>query len=222
MYTKLASAIYNDVMGGLRGISSNPSLSLEQLEDDIVDERLQIIKEYALKGVTPYKDLMMSIKCLQLDCASIDRCCNIDNSNETIPHFEIPQILMDFGLDAISYLGATDLQLPFVVYTNITQFKAHKYRKRAKSKPYVFIDTTPNKNNMYDAWVYNAPLLKSITIIAIFKDPRQVMEYNCCSEEDLDNISFLNNEIKKRLTEKKLRYYRQLASAPVTNDQVAR
>ena len=35
---KLASAILNDILSGLRGITSNISLSVEQLEDDIVDE----------------------------------------------------------------------------------------------------------------------------------------------------------------------------------------
>lgn len=54
-YEKLASAIYNDIMSGLRGYSSNPSMSLEQLEDDIIDERLQIIKEYFIKGLVPKK-----------------------------------------------------------------------------------------------------------------------------------------------------------------------
>jgi hypothetical protein len=37
---KLASAIFNDVVSGLRGHHSNISLSLEQLEDDIIDTRL--------------------------------------------------------------------------------------------------------------------------------------------------------------------------------------
>ena len=49
-YEKLSSAIYNDIMSGLRGYSSTPTMSLEQLEDDCVDERLQIIKEYFIKG----------------------------------------------------------------------------------------------------------------------------------------------------------------------------
>ena len=44
MVHKLASAIYNDVMSGLAGITSAPTISMEQLEDDVVDERLQIIK----------------------------------------------------------------------------------------------------------------------------------------------------------------------------------
>jgi hypothetical protein len=29
---KLASAVYNDIVGGLRGYHANPSISMEQLE----------------------------------------------------------------------------------------------------------------------------------------------------------------------------------------------
>jgi hypothetical protein len=43
---------------------------------------------------------------------------------------------------------------------------------RGKDKPYVYIDTTPNENNMYDAFVFNAPLLKRLSVVAIFKDLR--------------------------------------------------
>jgi len=34
-----------------------------------------------------------------------------------------------------------------------------------------------------------------------------------------NNMSFIDNEIKRRLTEKKIRYYRQLATPLVPNDQ---
>ena len=37
---KLASAIRNDVVAGLRGYHTNLSMSMEQLEQDIIDERL--------------------------------------------------------------------------------------------------------------------------------------------------------------------------------------
>ena len=75
---------------------------------------------------------------------------------------------------------------------------------------------------MYDCFVFNAPLLKMVSVIAIFKDPRQVMDFNCCNSEDIDKPSFLNNEIKKRVTEKKIRYYKSYSVPPVINDQIAR
>lgn len=221
-YKKLSSAIYNDVMSGLRGLSSNPSMSLEQLEDDIIDERLQIIKEYTLKGIIPKKDLLLSINCIPVDCAPLEKClCDIDPVSQTITgHFEIPQLLSDYGIEWIEYLGTTDKSIPFLYYTNPTMMKYHQYRKRGKHKPYVWIDTTPNENNMYDCFIFNAPLIKQVSIIAVFKDPRQLEFYGCCSEVDTTNMTFIDAEIKKRLTEKKLRYYRQLAAPIEPNDQV--
>lgn len=217
---KLASAIRNDIVGGLRGYHTNLSMSLEQLEQDIVDERLAILKELSLKGVLPLKDLYLSINCIPVDCSSIDRCsCNINEDCEKVAHFEIPQILGDYGSLSVDYIGSTDRQLPFVFYTSATSFRNHKYRKRGKNKPYVWIDATPNQNGMYDCFVFNAPLLSEVSVSAIFKDLRQLENYSCCSELQDDNMSFLNNEIKKRLTQKKLAYYRQAAPAIAPNDQ---
>lgn len=219
---KLASAIRNDVVAGLRGYHTNLSMSTEQLCQDIVDERLQILKEYSLKGVLPLRDLYLSINCIQVDCKNIERCrCNTYDSYSEQPmaHFEIPQILNDYGNLSIDYIGSTDRQLPFVFYTSATAFRYHKYRKRGKNKPYVWIDTTPNENGMYDCFVFNAPLLDRVSISAIFKDLRQLDKFECCTDLQDDNMTFINNEIKKRVTEKKIRYYRALAPNNVPNDQ---
>lgn len=217
---KLASAIYNDIVGGLSGITSTPAISIDQLQDDVVDERLQIIKEYSMKNLIPRKDLMYAINCIELDCQSLDKCCNIPNFSKPELHFEIPQLVNDFGDSAIEYIGSTDKQVPFKYYTTVA-FKHHGTKLRGKDKPYVYIQTTPNENNMYDGWVFNASLLKRLTIIGIFKDLRQLDNYGCC-QEDLNNMTFIDTEIKKRLTEKKLRYYRQFLQSPHPNDQVPR
>lgn len=228
MYTqinKLASAIYNDIVGGLRGYHSNFSMSLEQLEDDIIDMRLQILKEYSLKGILPAKDLYISINCIPIDCKDLERCrCNnIDKCFQTpTAHFEIPQIVNDYGILSIDYIGSADRQNPFIYYTSLSNYKNHKYRKRGKEKPYVWIDTTPNENGMYDCFVFNAPMLEKVSISAIFKDPRQLNDLpsscNCIDNID-DNKSFINNEIKSRVTKQKIYYYRQLASPLKSNNQ---
>lgn len=157
MINKLASAIYDDVMTGLAGITSTPTMSLEQLEDDIVDERLQIIKEYAAKNLVPRNDLLMAINCIQLDCKSLDRCPKCashyptgKNYSKPELHFEIPQIVNDLGADAVEFIGSVDRMEFFKVYTN-TSFQFHKYLKRGAQRPFVYIEPTPNENNMYDA-----------------------------------------------------------------------
>ena len=219
MINKLASAIYLDIVSGLAGITSTPTISMEELESAVVDERLQIIKEYSMKNLIPRKDLMYAINCIELDCQSLDKCCNTSNFSKPELHFEIPQLVNDFGDSAIEYIGSTDKQVPFKYYTTVA-FKHHWTKLRGKDKPYVYIQTTPNENNLYDGWVFNAPLLEVISIIAIFKDPRQLKDYNCCVEDDLENYSFISNEIRKRLTEKKLRYYRSLYTGPTPNNQI--
>lgn len=219
---KLASAIRNDVVGGLRGYHHNFSMSLDQLKDEIIDERLQILKEYSLKGVLPVKDLYISINCIPVDCKDLERCrcTGQDDCLTPTAHFEIPQIVNDYGSMSVDYIGSTDRQNPFIYYTSSTAFRYHKYRKRGKNKPYVWIDTTPNENGMYDCFVFNAPLLKQVSISAVFKDPRQLNElpYSCTCVED-DNKSFINAEIKTRLTKQKILYYRQLAAPLKPNNQ---
>lgn len=101
------------------------SMSLEQLMDDIVDERLLILKEYSLKGVIPFKDLYISINCVPVDCKDLERCgaCHDNDCPTPTAHFEIPQLLNDYGALAIDYVGSTDRLNPFVYYTSSTAFR---------------------------------------------------------------------------------------------------
>ena len=115
---KLASAIKNDLVSGLRGLHNTMSLSEEQLEDEIIEERLQIIKEYSLKGILPIKDLLLAVNCVPVDCKDLDR-CPCKEFGDPIAHFEIPQIVNDFGNEAISYLGSTgNYLLPYIIHNH--------------------------------------------------------------------------------------------------------
>ena len=219
MVEKLASAIYLDVVSGLAGITSTPTISMQQLEDEIIEERLQIIKEYSKHNLIPKNDLLMSINCIDVDCKSLDKCpCGGTNYSPPVAHFEIPQIVNDLGQESVEFIGSIDRQVMFKPYTS-TAYQYHKFQRRGSNKPYVYIETTPNDNNMYDVWIFNAPLLKKISVIAIFKDPRQLVQYDCCKDDTIENYSFISTEIKKRLTEKKLRFYRQFLATPTPNTQ---
>lgn len=222
IFSKLASAIKNDVVSGLQGLHHNMSMSMEQLEDDIVDERLALIHTLKTQGQIHTKDLLLAINCIPVDCKDLDRCtCTKLCDTEPVAHFEIPQLLNELGDDAIEYIGSTDRQLPFIVYSGQTfAFNYYnKYRKRGRNKPAVYIDTTPNENGMYDCFIFNAPILKYVSVIAVFKDPRQLEQYSCCQDLEDDNFSFLNSMIKETLTQKKLSYYRQSPPPMAPNDQ---
>lgn len=219
MLTKLASAIYNNVVSGLVGFSTTPTISLDQIEDEVVTERLQIIKEYALKNLVPREDLMMAINCIPVDCKSMDKCpCGKASYSKPVAHFEIPQLINGTPGGSVEFVGSVDRQIQFKVYDS-TAFQYHKFLRRGATKPYVYIEPTPNENNKYDGWIFNAPLLEVISVIGIFKDPRQVAEYDCCATTGLENFTFISTEIIKRLTEKYLRYYRGYLQQPQPNTQ---
>lgn len=217
--SKLASAIWNDIVGGLQGYEATINMSIEQLEDEVVEERLLVLKSYSMKNMIPRKDLFYSLNCIELDCKSLDKCCElVDDYSDKIAHFEIPQIVNDFGEQAIEFIGSTDKQIKFKVYTS-PQFKFHKYKTRGKQKPFVYIDTTPNEHNFYDCYLFNAPMLERLTVVAIFKDPRQVEQVACCNLTEADNMSWIASEVKNSLITKKLKYYRQLVPQPLPNTQ---
>lgn len=220
--SKLASAIYNDIIGGLAGYEATINMSLEQLEDEVVEERLSIIKQYSMKNLIPRKDLMYSLNCIEVDCKSLDKCCEYDlDDDELVAHFEIPQIVNDFGEEAIEFIGTTDKQIRFKVYNSLN-FRFHKYRMRKKKRPFVYIDTTPNEHNYYDCYLFNAPFIERVSIVAIFKDPRQVADLSCCKFKEADNFTWIATEVKQSLIKKKLAYYRQYYPQPQQNDQVAK
>ena len=228
---RLADAVFNDIVSGLRGYHQNMSMSKEQLQEEIVQMRLAVIKEYMLKGILPIDDLVAAINCVPVDCDTLDKCsCRGNVCGEPTAHFQIPQVLLDYGIgNSIKYIGSPDKQHSFLVYTqNIDKIRTYqKYRKRGKERPWVFIDVTPNQNGFLDCYIFNAPLIKQVSVVAIFKDPRQLEMFQCnCDGPSVDgvtqmdnNMNFLDIVIKDRLTQQKLKYYRQYATPILPNDQ---
>lgn len=221
---KLASQIKNDVLSGLRGYHHNLSLNTKQLEDEVVATRLALLHQYFLKGIFPINDLLIAINCIDVDCESLERCkCKSNDDNTLVAHFEIPQLITFYGKQAISYIGSTDRKLKFTVVSSLSELESVKYRKRTKKKPFVWIDYAPNANGMLDCFVFNAPFLEQVSIVGVFKDPRQLNAYSCCNTDELQgpdvNPSFIDKQVKEQLTKEKVYYYRQLAAQPLPNDQ---
>jgi len=78
---------------------------MEQLEDDVVDERLQILYEHFVKGNLPVKDLVTAVNCIPIDCKDLERCrCRESIGTTPTAHFEIPQVFNDY----ITYIGSID------------------------------------------------------------------------------------------------------------------
>jgi hypothetical protein len=217
---KITSEIYNNIVSGLSGVTTNQRFTIEQIEDSVINERLAIIKEYMVKNIIPEKDLMLTIRCLEVDCDNISQCCGREFGVRT-QHFEIPQIFNDYGDGVIDFIASTDNEISITVYTD-NGYKNHKYRRSSGDKPYAWVDTTPNNNGFYDVFLFNAPFMKLVSVRAIFKDPRQLAKYECCNKDEWDNFSFVERDVVKRVTENYLRYYRQFATPITPNNQQAK
>ena len=221
----MASAILNDLKSGIAGMNSNPNISTEQLEDEIIETRQSIIREFYTKGVLQKHDLMLAINCIEVDCKDPAKCCNAP-SGKTAMHFEIPQLVDTMGLDAIDFIGSADRgnNLKSTTYFSAKTAKYQKYKRFGADSPYIYIERTPNENKMYDCWIYNMPFVKRISIIGIFKDPRQLEEFDCCNDSDMNykDLGSISDIIKEKLTKQKFYYYRQSIEIPVPNKQIPR
>ena len=215
---QIASAVYNNTVTGLAGITSNPKISVEQLQDEVVAERNQIMREFLLKGILTLDELFLAINCIEVDCDYMSKCCDLQVGEKAL-HFEIPPIIYINGIDTIRFVGSIDRHTRYNIYTDET-YRFHKYRKNKPGSPYVYIDTAINSNGNMDGYIFNVPFVKYISVIAIFLDPRKLLEFDCCNDpEAITECGIISNDIIHRLTEKKIRYYRQLAMPITPNDQ---
>ena len=221
---QIASAIINDLFSGnLVSLSNRALISQEQIEDECIEARCAIIKDWYLKNMLNLGDMMVAINCVEVDCKDQNKCSCISSlaNAKMAKHFEIPQLMPGLGVDALAFVGSTDRSHAFKVYYNLEAIKYQqhyqKYRKRPNNKPFVYIEKTPNKNGMYDCWIFDAPFVQYIAVIGIFKDPRQLEKYNCCDDIDYLEMGAISNEIKNRILQKKIQLYRTSAppAAPV-------
>jgi len=207
---ELASAIRNNISNGLKGVT-NISYSLEQIVDEIYLERNSLIKEYMIKGLLPLEELAHAIDCIQLDKANLFK-CKVECA--TLQHFEIPKF-SNTVTNPIIYIGTTDRMQPFKVYTDYS-YLYHKHSRGIANKPYVWVDTALNSNGKYDGYVYNLPLVKCISVVAIWEDLREIAEYDCVGEVNMPD--FVKKEILTRISERYIRYYRQLNQPIIQNN----
>lgn len=220
--SKIASAIYNDVVAGLSGMNANPTISLEQLEDEVVEERNTVIKEWYEKNLLKKHDLMMAINCVPVNCDDQNKCCSGGLPKKNALHFEMPQLMDGLGRDSIEFIGSTDRHVSYDIYYSLDALDYRKYKKRSSNKPYVYVERTPNKNNMYDCWIFGAPFVQNVAVIGIFRDLRQLAQFNCCNTPEFLDFGSISNEVKRRLTAKKLQYYRQNLVPPHPTDLIPR
>jgi hypothetical protein len=217
---EISSAIINDLFSGnLVTLSNRSMISQEQIEDEVVEQRNAVIKEWFLKNLLKKEDMMSAINCVEVDCKDQNKCSCVSSlaNAKMAKHFEIPQLAPGLGPESLAFVGSTDRSNSFKIYYSLEAIKYQqyyqKYRRRPNRKPFVYIEKTPNENGKYDGWIFDAPLVKYIAVIGIFKDPRDLKEYNCCQDTDYMEMGAISNEVKNRILQKKIQLYRAPAPA---------
>lgn len=216
----IASAIMNHVYSGTSGLNSNLKISHEQLMDEVVAERNIILKEYLLKGIMNFQEMFSAINCVEVNCDYMSKCCNLQAGEKAL-HFEIPPIMYINGVNTIKFIGSIDRKVKYTIYTD-DSYRFHSYKKRGANKPYVYVDTAVNSNGNLDCYIFNVPMVKYISVVALFQDPRKLMEWDCCNEnpDSYLDCGILSDEIIRRLSEKYLRWYRQNQVPTLPNNQM--
>lgn len=215
----IASAVLNHIYSGTAGLNSNIKISVEQLQDEVIAEKNTLLREWLLKGILNLNELFLAINCVEVKCDYMSKCCDIQAGEKAL-HFEIPPILYFPGIETVKFVGSIDRHEKFNVYLD-ESYRFHKYRKRSPDSPYVYIDTAINSNGNMDGYIFNSPFTKYISIIALFQDPRKLLEWDCCSEnpEAYLDLGILSEPIINNLTQRYLYYYRQAAMPVTNNDQ---
>lgn len=180
-------------------------ISLEQLMDEVIAERNIILKEYLLKSIMNFQEMFLSINCVEVNCDYMSKCCELPVGEKAL-HFEIPPIMYINGVNTIKFIGSIDRKVKYTVYTD-DSYRYHQYKKRGANKPYVYVDTSVNANGNLDCYIFNLPMVKYISVVALFQDPRRLLEWDCCSnsEENILDLGLISDEVIKRLTEKYIR-----------------
>ena len=157
---QLSSVIYNNVVSGIEGNHVDRKFSQSQIEDDIVNERLTIIKEYALKGILPANDLMIKINCVTLDDEPINRIGEFEEfDGYYVKHFQIPQVAFVYDKESIGYIGNINGRDSFPIYVDRHAWFNHRFKRFVRQRPHVFVDFATNTNNMYDGWIVSKTAL---------------------------------------------------------------
>ena len=148
-----------------------------------------------LSGKVETSSLIQSLNCIPVDCEAISLCCGIETFDNKL-HFKIPKLATYVG-SPISFIGLVDRSEEFMFSIGGT-WKSKAGGKYTKHLPYVWINA-----EMTDGFIFNPPTddIATISIDAIFEDPRTLADYACCPDDvDVSIPQWMASEIITRLT----------------------
>jgi hypothetical protein len=222
-HNEIASAIRNRVADGLSGNLNNQAFSLEQLLEEIDLSRDTFINKYIGTNKLDPKFLVQEIDTLPIICRNLSEDCFIKDPSGDVPSIKIPPISPVFGDKSIEFLGLVNMQESFAVYFHPDDIRNHKYRIKTNKRPFAWVDVASDKDGKHTIYFFNLGKfnpLKFVKLRAIFAHPTSV---NSDNPNNLDMEypapGYMQDAIIDTLTEKYVRYFRQLNIPALPNQQ---
>ena len=222
---EITSAIRNRVSDGLSGNISNQAYSIKQLEEEVDLERSSYIQKFADSGRKLNPNYMyQTVDGLKVLCQDLSQNapCGF-TSGDGVPAVKIQPIASTFDDSAVEYFGLMNKQEKFIVYFDTDSAINHKYRVKTAKRPFIWIDTTQDGDGMMTAYLLNAGKyfnLKYMSIRAIFEHPSRIgSNVPDFGDKEYPAPGHVQNAIIDALTEKYVRYFRQMNIPPIPNEQ---
>jgi len=220
---EIASSIRNRVADGLSGNISNQAFSLQQLMDEIDLTRADFTHKYSFTSKLDPKYLIQEISALKVECRNLSKDCQIKAPGADVPSVKIPKIMPLFGDNGIEYIGLHNLQENFSIYYSPQDVNNHSVRIKTRHRPFAWVDVSPDPQGMNTIYFFNFGKnnpLKFVKIRGIFEHPSRVYA-DIPNGVDMEYAAPLHmqNAIIDTLTEKYVRYFRQLNVPATPNTQ---
>jgi len=220
---QIASLIRNNIVNGLKGVN-NEQFSVEQLMHEVMLETNSVITRLVKEGVLLPENISQRIDGIELICDDTSTNCTIE-SQVVVPHIKIPKLSQFANIsETLSYVGPMDNSVNFKVYTN-TDYVYHKYRLATANRPYVWINTSDDKDGYYDMYFFNLGKynnLKFVSVAARFENPVKLLDTiyaDKFSSSEFYAPDIVLNEVINSITQKWFKYYRELATPARPNTQ---
>jgi len=219
---EIASAIRNHISDGLSGAVANYSYSIEQLQAEIILMRNKLLSARADQSKVNLKQYYQTYPGVILQPADISASPVLKSYKRALG-FTSPKILSTINDDyEVVLIHTIDNERSFKIYRT-TEYRDHKYRQKTKRAPFVYLDTSTDKNGFVKGWLMNTGQyegIRSINIQAVFANPMDVPGFT--EDTEFPSTFESQNDIIAALSAQYIQYYRQLNLAPQPNTQTSK
>ncbi len=197
---EIASAVDSAVTQNIGNSSSRVPMNL--IEDEIANQRNQIIGDLARKGALTLDGLYQIVPCI--DMATTDGCC--------LSVLSLPKLMYDFNIKPVNYIGGTCFTKPF----KVLMLNDGVYNEFSPSARMNAVEIRAD----YKLKLHNTKLNK-LAGRFILDNPKDIAQYDCClfnEDTPYPVPGSIRDAIISRLTDKYVKYFYRYNKLPNTQE----